>query len=170
MSIKNIIVIDEKHIMAGSFTRYLKYRFGQAVKITSVADIEHCEREMNSRSQVIVLEYMVGNQFDANRGTHIKNTIKGFDPSIDVILLTSDYDVRTDIIRSIKEMEEQASKHIIRNTKRPLTMVTTKLHSTFLYPIKVFIEEHSIGAFVSLFAIIFCLMGFMVVIAHYILK
>ena len=170
MSIKNIIVIDEKHIMAGSFTRYLKYRFGQGVKITSVADIEHCEREMNSRSQVIVLEYMVGNQFDANRGAHIKNTIKGFDPSIDVIVLTSDYDVRTDIVNSIKEMERQASMHIIKNTKRPLTIIATKLHNTFLYPIKVFVEEHSIGAFISLFTIIFGLIGLMVMIAHYALK
>lgn len=166
MSKKNIIVIDEKQIMAGSFSRYLSYRFGNNVNITTVVDMEHCEKEMNSRSQVIVLEYMIGNEFDANRGAHIKNTIKGYDPDMDVLLLTSDYDVRTDIIKSIREMEKQASMHIVKNSKKPLTMIASTLNNAFLYPVKVFIREHSVGSFLGLFTIIFVLIGFMVYLSH----
>jgi hypothetical protein len=170
MSKKNIIIIDEKQIMAGSFSRYLKYRFSNNVTITTVTDVEHCEKEMNSRSQVIVLEYMIGNEFDANRGAHVKNTIKGFDPDMDVLLLTSDYDIRTDIIRSIRELEKQASTHIIKNSKKPLTMIASTLTNAFLYPVKVFVAEHSVGAFLGLFTVLFALIGFMVVASHYIFK
>jgi DNA-binding NtrC family response regulator len=168
MSKRNIIVIDEKQIMAGSFKRYLMYRFSNHVKITSVTDIEHCEREMDSRSQVIVLDYMTDDKYDTNRGAHIKNTIKGFDPDMDVILLTSDCDVRTDIIKSIREMEKQASMHIIKNTKKPLTMIASTLSNAFFYPVKVFIEEHSIGAFLGLFIMLFALIGLMVYLSHFI--
>lgn len=170
MSNKNIIVIDEKQIMAGSFSRYLKYRFGNSVKITSVADIEHCEKEMDSRSQVIVLEYIIDDKYDTNRGAHIKNRIKGFDPDMDVILLTSDYDIRTDIIKSIREMEKQASRHIIKHSKKPLTMIATTLNHTFLYPVKVFIKEHSVGAFLGLFIMLFALIGLLVFISHFIFR
>jgi hypothetical protein len=169
MSIKNIIIIDEKQIMAGSFSRYLKYRFGPNVKITSVKDLEHCEREMNNRSQVIVLEYIIDDEYDPNRGAHIKNTIKGFNPAMDVILLTSDYDVRTDIIKSIREMEKQANMHIIKNSKKPLTMIAATLNNAFLYPTRVFIREHSVGAFLGLFIIIFAIMGILTIIFHHIL-
>jgi hypothetical protein len=170
MSLQNIIVVDEKQIMAGSFIRYLKYRLGKDIKIITVADAEHCEREMNSRSQVIVLTYMLSDQYDISRGIHIKNTIQGYDSAMDVIILTVNYDVRTDIVKAIKEMERQANKHIMKNTKKPLTIISATLNNAFIYPIRVFVEEYSIGHFIGLFMIIFTLIGFMVASAHYIFR
>jgi hypothetical protein len=167
MSKKNIIIIDEKQIMAGSFSRYLKYRLGSTVTISSVTTIQDCERQMNGRTQVIVLEYIIDDNYDPNRGAHIKNTIKGFDADMDVILLTSDNDVRTDIVKSIKEMERQANRHIRENSKRPLTMIATTLNNAFIYPIRVFVAEHTVSAFIGLFSIAFAVIGLAVIVAQF---
>jgi len=170
MSKKNIIVLDENQIMAGSFNRYLKYRLGTNVSISNVTTIEDCEKQMNGRTQVIVLEYIINDTYDPNRGTHIKNTIQGFDADMDVILLTSDNDVRTDIVKSIKEMERQANKLIRANSKMPLTMITTTLNNTFIYPLRVFVAEHTIGAFVGLFSLAFAIIGIAVMVAQFTLR
>ncbi len=170
MSKKSIIIIDEKQIMSGSFKRYLKYRLGPSVNISTVTNIQDCERQMNDRTQVIVLEYIIDDNYDPNRGVHIKNTIKGFDANMDVILLTSDEDVRVDIVKSIKEMERQANRHIRNNSKMPLTMIATTLKNTFIYPFRVFVAEHSIGAFVGLFSIAFVIIGAVVMVARLTLR
>src|SRR5581483_5165095 len=153
MKTQNIIIVDEKQIMAGSMARYLKYRFGPSIKISCAANIESCEKELNNKSQVIVLEYKLDDTYDANRGAHIKNTLKGYYPDVDVILLSSDEDVKDDIVKRIKKLEREASRHIIKNSKKPLTVGATVLKNAIVYPIKLLADEHSIGQFVGFFLI-----------------
>jgi hypothetical protein len=167
MSKKNIIVMDEKQVMAGSFNRYLKYRLGPNVNISNASTIQDCENKMNGKTQVIVLEYSIDDNYDPNRGAHIKNTIKGLNADMDVILLTSDNDVRTDIVKAIKEMERQANRHIIENSKKPLTMIASTLNNAFIYPLRVFVAEHTVGAFVGLFSIAFAIIGIVVMVAQF---
>ncbi len=166
----DIIIVDDKQLMAGTFKRYFKSRFGRAANVSTVSDAESCLKEINDESQVIVLDYMFDGQVSLERGKTIFNTIKMQKPDTEIALFSTDEDVRNDIVKATKQLERRASNFIVRNDNNPLNIAIASTKYAIVHPARIFLEEHSITEFLGLYLITFTLLGIIVLLSLLIIK
>lgn len=166
----NLIIVDDKQLMAGSFSRYLKNRFGHSVEVNSVTDSNSCLEKIDGQSKVIILDYVFDSGYDTEHGAGIFKTIKAQRPDAEVILLSSPDDVRKDMVKAIKQMERRASSYIIRNKGNTLNVAVSSIENAVMQPIRVLSEEHSIAEFFGLFLFAFLIVGIIVLAAEFIIR
>lgn len=166
----NIIIVDDKQLMAGTFKRYFKSRFGRNTVVSTVSDSESCMKEINDESQVIVLDYMFDGNGSLERGKAIFNSIKERNPDIDVALFSTDEDVRNDIVKATKQLERRASNYIIRNDENPLNIAIASTKYAVVHPARIFLEEHSVTEFLGLYIITFTLLAVIVLLGLLVIR
>lgn len=152
----DLILVDDKQMMAGTFLRYFRHRFGNLLNVVIASDAQSCIKKAADGSHVIVLDY-------PNNGTHdetgraIADTIKTERPGADVFLITEEASLSKDIVRATKRMEKLASEHLINNKG-----VSTSIGHRLLFPFRVYMDEFSVNDFLYMYLAIFILMGLMV--------
>ena len=156
----NHIILDDKQVMAGSFRRYFKYRFGSAANIFIVKDAESCLKKIDIESRVIILNYHFNGNGLQKNGKNVLDKIKEQKPETDVVVLSSD-EASQDIIKATRKLEKQASNYITKTNNLPLRTVST-IKNTVLFPIRIFVDEFSIADFLYMYLILFVLIGFLV--------
>lgn len=151
----DLILVDDKQMMAGTFVRYFKHRFGNLLNVVIANDAQSCIKRVANGSHVIVLDYP--NNGSDETGKAIADTIKIERPGADVFLVSEEAAVSKDIVRATKRMEKLASEHLINNRG-----ITASLGHRLLFPFRVYIDEFSVNDFLYMYLGLFILMGLLV--------
>src|ERR1035437_524317 len=84
-----VIVLDDDRAYNFALVNYLQEHFGNSVNITSFQTGEQCVDAINSKTEVVVLDYFLDSKFsDAMNGMSVLDTIKKKSPNIEVVMLS----------------------------------------------------------------------------------
>lgn len=133
-AVLNLLILDDKTIMAGPLSDYLNSRFGRRVAISTFFDADRCMRAMDNNSHVIILNYFINGKDKDNRyknGLNTFNSIKKHNPSAEVTMITSN----GDMTKATEEMQRGACEYIMHR-EQYLYDILQVLDSTVVVPLK----------------------------------
>jgi ActR/RegA family two-component response regulator len=173
----NLLILDKNSMIIGPLSTYLNTRFGERISISPYSNTEECILYVDKKSHVIILDYFLNHEDrSSTKGLKVFESIKKRKPGTKITLLTS----REDIEVAIEEMEQGASKYIMKNERglydirfvldKAVKPLKTVVFPIITLPIRKLVHYYTIKAYLMMFFVAFISVGALVVAGYLGLK
>lgn len=153
----NVFIADEDKIMTTALKNDLTQQFGTSINITVYNDGKQCLENMHENVHMVILAYDFKKKSSPENGIEILKFIKKKYPLTEVVMHSSNDDVRI-ILKSIKK---GATSYVLKETNS-FSHIRSIIHRRFTEPIRRIITEFGVKKFVYIFLGIFLVMGIIV--------
>jgi ActR/RegA family two-component response regulator len=174
----NLLVLDKNSLIVGPLSTYLNSRFGERVNISTYSDADECMLYVDKKSHVIILDYFINHEDrNATKGLKVFETMRKRNPESKVTMLTS----REDIGVAIEEMQQGASKYIMKNErglydirfvldKVVIAPIKTVAIPIITLPIRKLLHYYNLKSYLMMFLVAFLSVGILVIAGFAALK
>jgi PleD family two-component response regulator len=145
----NLFIVDDDKASAIALKEYLSNTFQDRLKICTFFDGESCLKNINEKTDVVILDYFFSNK----NGNEILRAIKERNPRTEVIMLSGNEDLETAL-----ESFKLGAKNYILKGKTAWRKISKLVRSILGLPI-ISIKEYGVARFVSILLFAFLSMG-----------
>jgi DNA-binding NtrC family response regulator len=146
----NLFIVDDDKSMAMTLEHYLNELFGNKLNISTFYDGESCLANINSQTDVVILDYFL----KGKNGNEILRSIKKLNPRIEVIMLSGNESLETAVMAF-----ELGAKNYVVKSKNAVRKIAKLIKSFFAKPV------NSIKKISAAKATSFSLMTFFTIVA-----
>lgn len=158
----NVFIADEDEIVTTSLKNDLKREFGSNLNITVFDDAKECLEKIDDNTHLVILAYDFQKRPGAENGLSILKFIKKTHPLTEVVMHSSNDDIRV-ILQSLKT----GAKEYILKEPGSFSKVKTIIRKRFTEPIHKIITEFGVNKFIIIFLSTFVIMGVITWLAIY---
>lgn len=152
----NLFIVDDNQSMVLALKHYLSDKFGERIKISTFLDGETCLKNIDEKTDVVILDYFL----KGKNGNEILRSIKERNPRTEVIMLSSDENLET----AIQSFRLGAQNYIVKSNNA-WNKLAKLIRSFQERPVKS-IKEYGIPALISLLFLTFLTIGAISVILN----
>jgi DNA-binding NtrC family response regulator len=156
----NVFIADEDKVMTTALKNDLTQTFGSDINITVFNDGKDCLEKIDDNTHMIILAYDFNKRKSPENGIEILKFIKKTHPLTEVIMHSSNDDLRV-ILKSIK----LGAKSYVVKESNSFTQIRSIIRRRFTEPIRRIITEFGVNKFVAIFITVFIIMGILTWIA-----
>ena len=149
----NLFIVEQNRLIAASLKNYLTKKFGTRLNITTFQSTENCLSSLNDNTHVVILDQ----DFDANRETDMRRSIRTINPQTEVIMFKNN-----DEAGIAAELFRKGSRSYVTKNNYLLRSISWLIRKTVTEPIRYVIREFGVPTFVVVFLSTFVIMGLVV--------
>lgn len=150
-----LFIVDDNPLLVADLRIYLESTFGETLTITTFNSGESALKKVNKDTNIVILDY----HLPGENGNEILKSIKLINPKTEVIMLTSNEDVKT----AIDAFRNGATDYVIKGVKAD-KKIRSLIYNILAYPIRVLAREFGISKYVAIFILTFVSVGMCVLI------
>lgn len=152
--ILNLIIIDNDTSMAIGLQTFLTQRFKLDLNISLFNSGTVALKSINAGTDIVILDY----DLKYENGNEILKEIKLINPSTEVIMLTSNEDVRI----AIESFRKGARDYVIKGNSKAWKKVSKIVYTIIIYPLQIVVKEFRVRKYLAIFLITFLIIGIIV--------
>lgn len=145
-----LFIVDDNRLMVSTLKQYLQNRFGPTMHITTFSDGESCLKEIDSDTNIVILDYFM----NGKNGLDILKLIKAINPKTEVIMLSSNEDVGL----AIETFRAGAKDYVVKG-EGSWGQITYLVNLIITEPIRIMVREFGVSKFTAIFLLTFITMG-----------
>ena len=127
----NLFIVDDDKLLATDLKNYLKNRFKVELQISIFNDGEGCLKNIDKYTDIIILDYFLGNE----NGLDVLKAIKATNPKTEVIMLSSN----DEMIVSI-EMFRAGAKDYIKKGVGSWPSIANVVNDIIIKPTRIIVK------------------------------
>jgi DNA-binding NtrC family response regulator len=147
----NLFIIDHDKIMAKALQTFLIQRFKRDLKITTFNSGNDAIKSINAGTDIVILDY----NLKYENGIEILKEIKLINPSIEVIMLTSNEDISI----AIESFRKGATDYVIKGNSNAWKKLADIVYKIIIYPVHLMVREFRISKYLAIFLLVFSILG-----------
>jgi DNA-binding NtrC family response regulator len=151
----NLYIVDDNKSMVLALEQFLKRQFGEKIRITPFFDGESCLKNINSDTDVVILDYFLGEK----NGNEILRSIKEINPQTEVIMLSGNESIETAV-----ESFRLGARNFVMKNEKAWSKISILLDTLVIKPMR-YLWEFRVTKFIAIFAVTFASMGAAVITA-----
>lgn len=148
-----LFIIDDNPLLVADLRIYLESVFGETLTISTFNSGESALKKVDKETHIVILDY----HLPGENGNEILKSIKAINPKAEVIMLTSNEDIKT----AIDAFRNGVTDYVIKGAKAE-KKIQSLIYRILSYPIHVLTREFGISKYVAIFALIFISIGLFV--------
>lgn len=150
-----LFIIDDNQLLVADLRIYLENTFGESLTISTFNSGESALKKVDHETNIVILDY----HLPGENGNEILKAIKQINPKIEVIMLTSNEDVKT----AINAFRNGATDYVIKGVKAE-KKIGSLIYNMLAYPIRVLAKEFGFSKYFAIFILTFISVGVCVLI------
>ncbi|HLP55914.1 MAG TPA: response regulator [Fluviicola sp.] len=151
-----LFIIDDNPRLVDELRQYLEQAFGESLTIFTFHSGESALKHVDHETNIVILDH----DLPGENGNEILKSIKRLNPNAEVIMLTSNEDVKT----AIHAFRNGASDYVIKGEKAE-KKVGSLVYNMLTYPVRVINREIGASKFFTIFLLVFIFIGLSVAIS-----
>lgn len=157
MSIQHnkLFIIDDNQLLVADLRIYLETTFGESLTISTFNSGESALKKVDHETNIVILDY----HLPGENGNEILKSIKQINPKTEVIMLTSNEDVKT----AINAFRNGATDYVIKGNKAE-KKIGSLIYNILTYPIRILAREFGFSKYFAIFILTFISIGACVLI------
>jgi DNA-binding NtrC family response regulator len=156
----NVFISDEDRIMTTALKNDLQDKFGSRLRITVFNEPKKCLESIDDNTHLVIMAYDYKSKTGFENGLGMLKFIKRTHPLTEVILHSSNDDIRV-ILNSMKN----GAKGYVVKKLNSFEQIRGIIRKRIMEPVRRIVTEFGVNKFVLIFSLVFLLMGVMVYIA-----
>lgn len=142
----NLFIVDEDPSIVRDLRNYLYNKFGTHLRISTFYTGETALQKVDSNTNIVILDY----DMEHRNGNDVLSSIKKINPETEVIILSSNENVKV----AIESFRKGATDYVIKGDKA-WKRLTPHLYRIIAEPILRMGREYSVGKFSLIFLVTF---------------
>ena len=127
----NLFIVDDDKLLATDLKNYLKNKFKVELQISIFNDGESCLKNIDKYTDIIILDYFLGNE----NGLDVLKAIKATNPKTEVIMLSSNDEMTVSI-----EMFRAGAKDYIKKGVGSWPSIANVVNSIIIKPTRIIVK------------------------------
>jgi response regulator RpfG family c-di-GMP phosphodiesterase len=149
----NLFIVDDNPVVVIGLRNFLKSNFGASLNISTFLSGESAIKKVNKDTDIVILDYYLPDE----NGNEVLVKIKEINPKTEVIMLTSNEDVKT----AVESFRKGASDYVIKGDKA-FKKIIKLVYKTMTYPLIRMGQEFGLSKLMMIFLGAFIFVGFVV--------
>jgi len=145
-----LFIIDDNPLLVADLRIYLEDVFGETLTISIFNTGESALKKIDKETHIVIIDYYLPGE----NGNEILKSIKEINPKTEVIMLTSNEDIKA----AIDAFRNGATDYVIKGAKSE-KKIGSLIYSILAYPIRVLTREFGISKYVAIFILTFISVG-----------
>lgn len=145
-----LFIIDDNQLLVADLRIYLENTFGESLTISTFNSGESALRKVDHETNIVILDY----DLPGENGNEILKSIKQINPKTEVIMLTSNEDVKT----AIDAFRNGATDFVIKGVKAE-KKIGSLIYNILTYPIRILTREFGVSKYFAIFILTFVSVG-----------
>ena len=150
-----LFIIDDNPLLVADLRIYLESVFGETLTISTFNSGESALAKVDKDTHIIILDY----HLPGENGNEILKSIKAINPKAEVIMLTTNEDIKT----AIDAFRNGVTDYVIKGAKAD-KKIRSIIYSILSYPIRVLTREFKVSKYVAIFILTFISVGLCVLV------
>jgi len=146
----NLFIIDDNQFMVADLRNYLTDVFGEIFTIHTFSTGESALKMVDKNTSVVILDYFLKNEL----GNEVLKSIKKINPKTEVIMLSSNDDVKVAIEAFRNGAADYVMKGHIADKK-----ITYIIYNIAAFPVRLVAKEFKISKYIALYILTFITVG-----------
>lgn len=142
----NLFIIDDNQLLARDLKIYLSEAFHNQFTIYNFSTGDSALKKVDKNTTIVILAYF----FKDECGNEILASIKSINPKTEVIMLTSNDDIKV----AINAFRNGATDYVIKGDKAKKKLVSI-IYNLAAYPVRLVAKEFRIEKYVALYFLTF---------------
>ncbi|ASS49683.1 MAG: hypothetical protein A3D31_01740 [Candidatus Fluviicola riflensis] len=150
-----LFIIDDNPQLVVDLRKYLESNFGESLTIFTYNSSESALKSIDHETDIVILDC----DLPGEDGNEILKSIKQQSPRTEVIMLTSNEDVKT----AIHAFRNGAADYVIKGEKAD-KKIGSLIYNIMAYPVRVLTREFGASKFFAIFLLTFIFVGLCVLL------
>ncbi len=150
-----LFIIDDNQLLVADLRIYLESVFGETLTISTFNSGESALAKVDNETHIVILDY----DLPGENGNEILKSIKAINPKTEVIMLTTNEDIKT----AIDAFRNGAADYVIKGAKAE-KKIQSLIYRILTYPIHLLTREFKVSKYVAIFILTFISMGLCVLV------
>jgi DNA-binding NtrC family response regulator len=146
----NLFIIDDNQLMVADLRNYLTDVFGEIFTIHTFSTGESALKMVDKNTSVVILDYFLKNEL----GNEVLKSIKKINPKTEVIMLSSNDDVKV----AIDAFRNGATDYVIKGDKAG-KKITHIIYHIAAFPVRLVVKEFKVTKYIALYILTFLTVG-----------
>ena len=145
-----LFIIDDNQLLVADLRIFLESTFGESLTISTFNSGESALKKVDHETNIVILDY----HLPGENGNEILKSIKQINPKTEVIMLTSNEDVKT----AINAFRNGATDYVIKGVKAE-KKIGSLIYNILAYPVRILAREFGVSKYVAIFILTFISVG-----------
>lgn len=145
-----LFIIDDNQLLVADLRIYLENTFGESLVISTFNSGESALQKVDHETSIVILDY----HLPGENGNEILKSIKQINPKTEVIMLTSNEDVKT----AINAFRNGATDYVIKGVKAE-KKIGSLIYNLLTYPVRILTREFGFSKYFAIFILTFLSIG-----------
>ncbi|MES2555871.1 MAG: response regulator [Bacteroidota bacterium] len=150
-----LFIIDDNPQLVADLRVYLENNFGESLTISTFNSGESALKKVDHETNIVILDH----DLPGENGNEILKSIKQINPKTEVIMLTSNEDVKT----AIHAFRNGATDYVIKGEKAD-KKIGSIIYNILAYPVRILTREFGASKYFAIFILSFIFVGLCVLI------
>lgn len=146
----NLFIVDDNQLMVVDLRNYLTDIFGDIFTIYTFNTGASALKKVDENTAVVILDYFLKDEL----GNEVLKSIKKINPKTEVIMLSSNDDVKV----AIEAFRNGAADYVIKGNKAD-KKITYIIYNIAAFPVEFIAKEFKISKYIALYILTFLTVG-----------
>lgn len=146
----NLFIVDDNQLILADLRNYLTNVFGEIFTIHTFTTGASALKKVDKNTAVVILDYFLKDEL----GNEVLKSIKKINPITEVIMLSSNNDIKV----AIEAFRNGAADYVIKGHKAN-KKITSIIYNIAVFPIRLMAEEFKISKYIILYILTFLAVG-----------
>ena len=153
----NLFIVDDNQLMVADLRNYLTDIFGEIFTIHTFNTGASALKKIDKNTAVVILDYFLKDEI----GNDVLKSIKKINPKTEVIMLSSNDDVKV----AINAFRNGATDYVIKGHKAD-KKITHIIYNIAAFPVRLIAKEFKISEYIAVYLLTFLTVGVIAFIGY----